>query len=511
MSTAPDGVDPSRYTDGRERYVNFAEDVLGLQLAETQKEILRALTEHERIVVVSGNGVGKSYTVAIVVLAYLSTNLDSTIMGTSGSYSQFVDAAWRPMKALHRRAKERVGLPGETRDGGQPELRIDDEWYAKIVSPRDPSELEGRHARNMMVVIEEADKPYIDERHFDSAGSTITDSNDRMLAVANPPEDEANIIYEKMEDDRWHTIQFSSFDSHNVKVDAGERDAEKIPGLVDLETIKEDWEAWNAEPWPGIEEARSAHKRRNDLDARWYRRRAGVIPPEAAGAHRPFTIDDVKDAWKRGGSVHQLDPATVEATGVDVARSGGDETIAATVHGDDVTIRYEEQGTDHVSQAEALTDELENDAGVPISVDAVGEGSGLADMLHQRFPAVVRFNAGGEPFDGGEFYDKWAEGLALLGQWLRDGGRIHDRKLREELLVAARTLEYEERHLASRGATGTDVLKLTSKSKLKERLGRSPDRLDAVYMAVWAGDVNDRLQSRRQQRDDDSGGAVTHL
>lgn len=489
MSAVRDG-DLSRYTEGRDRYVNFAEDVLGLQLAETQKEILRALTEHERILVVSGNGVGKSYTVAVVILAYLSTNLDATIMGTSGSYSQFVDAAWRPMKALHRKAKARVGLPGEARDGGQPELRIDDEWYAKIVSPRDPSELEGRHAKHMMVVIEEADKPYIDGRHFDSAGSTITDANDRMLAVANPPEDEANVVYEKMEDDRWHTIQFSSFDSHNVQVDAGEATGEKIPGLVDLETIKEDWEAWNSEPWPGLEEARTAHEDRDDLDTRWYRRRAGVIPPEGADAHRPFTIDDVKAAWERGGGIHQVAPVEVEASAVDVARAGGDETIAASVHGDDITIRYEEQGTDHTQQADELTDTFRKDVNTEArAVDAVGEGSGLADMLRERFPDVIRFNAGGEPVDDTEFYDCWAEGLHLFGQWLREGGRIHDRRLREEALVAARTLEYEERHLASRGTNGTEVLKLTPKSKLKERLGRSPDRLDAAYMAVWARDA----------------------
>ncbi|ELY96651.1 hypothetical protein C484_00685 [Natrialba taiwanensis DSM 12281] len=42
--------------------------------------------------------------------------------------------------------------------------------------------------------------------------------------------------------------------------------------------------------------------------------------------------------------------------------------------------------------------------------------------------------------------------------------------------------------MASRGHNGADVLKLTSKSKLKDRLGRSPDLLDAAYMAVWARD-----------------------
>lgn len=486
MTTIPDGVDPSRYTNGRDRYVHFAQEVLGLELGRVQKEILRALTEHDRILVVSGNGVGKSYTAAVAMLAYLATNVQATILGTSGSYSQFVDAAWRPLKRLHSQAQDRVGLPGTAREGGQPELRIDDEWYAKIVSPRDPGDLEGRHAEHMLVVVEEADKAYITQEHFDSAGSSITDSNDRMLAVANPPTDESNVVYDKMQSDRWHTIQFSSFDSRNVRVDAGEHDGPKIPGLIDTETIREDWEAWNAEPWPGLEAARDAHERRTDLDERWYRRRAGVIPPAAASAYRPISRSAVESAF-----VTQLgEPeAPPEATAVDVARAGGDETVAKSVTGTRLWTRYAEQGTDHMSQADALQDELGSDRQHPIAVDAVGEGSGLADILQQRLGRVIRFNAGGTPAEGAEFYDCWSEGLYHLGQWLDDGGQFADRRLREELLVAARTVEFEERHMASRGQSGAEVLKATPKSELKDRLGRSPDHLDAAMMAVWARDA----------------------
>lgn len=485
-------IDLSRYTDGPDRYVKFAEEVLRVDLTAQQRELLRALAEHRRVIVMSGNGPGKSFGVAIAKLAFLVTNLNSTVLGTSGSYSQYVDAVWRPMKTLH--GELNAALPvdlGSPNDGGQPTLEIEDDWFAKVVSPRDPGDLEGRHAEHMLVIIEEADKAYITEEHFDSAGSSITDGNDRMLAICNPPEDEANPVYERLESDRWHTIQFSSLDAHNVRVDAGEIDAEKIPGVVGLEMIREDWEAWNDEPWPGLEEARCVSDPdhpdfRDDLDARWYRRRAGVVPPAGARAHRPFTKTDVEAAWERDPQYY---PAEPEAWAVDVARAGGDETVAGSVFGDQLELPYTAQGTDHVDQAEAITQTFQDYDVAPSAVDAVGEGSGLADMLSSRFPDVVRFNAGGEPCDAKSFYDCWAEGLHLLGQWLQDGGTIDDRKLYEELLVAARTLEFEERHLASRGHSGSKVLKLTPKSTLKERLGRSPDRLDAAMMTIWARDA----------------------
>lgn len=488
MSTTtapPENPDPDRYTEGPDRYIRFAEEVLGVRLTELQREILRALVEHERVLAVGANGVGKSYTVAVGMLSYLATNLDSLVIGTSGSYSQFVDAAWRPLKSLHKTASRRVGLPGTARDGGQPELRLGEEWYAKIVSPRDPGDLEGRHAAHTLVVIEEADKQYITPEHFDSAGSLITDGNDRMLAVANPPEDEADVVYDKMQSDRWHTIRFSSFDAQPVRVELGEATGEKIRGLLDVDTLRDDWEAWNAEDWPGLEAARTAHERRDDLDSRWYRRRAGIIPPAGASAHRPFDRAAVEAAWDRNPSE---ETSMAQAFAVDVARSGGDETVAAAVHGDALRLPYAESGTDHMAQADTLTDRLQAQ-GAPLAVDAVGEGSGLADILNQRFGGVIRYKAGGTPAEATAYDDCWAEAAAAFGQWLADGGSIDDRRLREELLVAARTLEYEERHLASRGRDGAEVLRLTSKSEVKDRLGRSPDRLDAAFMAVWARDA----------------------
>ncbi|WP_435065878.1 hypothetical protein [Halobaculum sp. EA56] len=492
MSTstpAPSDVDLSRYTDGEDRYVRFAREVLGINLAAQQEQILRSLATNQRTVIMSGNGPGKSFGVAIAKLAFLFTNPGATVLGTSGSYSQYVDAVWRPMKSLHSRLEERLPVDlGSPTDGGQPTLELETDWFAKVVSPRDPGDLEGRHADAVLVVIEEADKAYIGDEHFDSAGSSVTDADDRMLAICNPPRDESNAVYDRLESDRWETIQFSTLESHNVRVDAGELEAEKIPGITDLDTIRDDWVEWNAADWPGIEQARAWSDPdhpdfREDLDERWYRRRAGVIPPAAAAAHRPIERADVKAAWERT-------PATVtdepQASAVDVARSGADDTVASSVFEQLLSIRYEQPGDTHTAQRDDLTDTFGGDDDHVIAVDSLGEGSGLADMLEERFPEVIRFGAGKEPAAPEAYYSCWEEGLDLLGDWLANGGSIEDRKLYEELLIVARTVEFEERHYASRG---TEVLKATaSKSDIKDRLGRSPDRLDAAYMAVWARD-----------------------
>lgn len=519
-------MNPANYTSGDDRYVRFGEDFLNRRIAEAQRTILEAVVNHQRVIIVSGNGPGKSYAVAMLKLGFLFTNPDSIVLGTSGSYSQYVDTMWKPMETMFKRAKEQYGLPGKAIGGQQPQLKIDTEWYAKVVSPRDPGELEGRHGPDVLVVIEEADKRFITEEHFDSGGSSVTDMNDRMVAVANPPEDESNIVYEKMQSDRWHVIQFDSFESHNAQIDMGDLADEKIPGLVDLITIADDWEAWNGVSWPlvednypgeypgievlkqevedgeleeeqlvewlrpGAEIARYAHEERTDLDTRWYRRRAGVIPPDSATVHRPFTVADVQDAFNRLDAPPGHVPKGI---GIDVARKGGDFNVVVEVIGPFIHVKDRWQGLDHVENEQRIKDMAQDWRGVPLAIDANAEGSGLADNVLSWHDPGIRFDAGSKPADESAFYCKWDEGLYEMGKFLRDEGALTNRFLREELMMAARTVRYEEKYYSSRD---TEVFKATPKDKVKEAVGRSPDVLDAAYMAVWAARGNAERRER---------------
>lgn len=476
----------STYVQGEERYVRFAEDVLGLNLAEVQKKILRAVTQNKHIVIVSGNGVGKSFTISVLNLAFLYTNPESTVLMTSGSYSQMEEATFKPMTRMVKEARS-SGIPLDgTVKKSPPRIEFEDnpEHYFRCISGKYPDNLEGRHNERILVVVDEADKPDISHEHFDSAQSSITDDKDRMVVIGNPPRDESNSLCDLMDDPRWEVIQFSSFDSHNVQVDAGLVDGEKLPGLVDLQQVREDWESWNRSEWPGLEEAMNSSGNEN-LDERWHRRRLGEIPPENSQSVRPFYVEDVASAENRWDDVDDA-PSEYDAYGVDVARGGGDRTviIGATPNRVDVLANVESPGS-HTVNERLVRRHIPEETRTPVIIDAIGEGSGLADTLGREYN-VTRFKSSEKAKQRKKYRDKRTEALAEFGKWLDDGALEPQTELASEIRAASRHIELEEKRLTS-GVTW----KATSKSELKKSksLGRSPDLLDAATLAAWGLNV----------------------
>ena len=453
----PDAVKPLDEYTGRNKYVNWIEDYLGIILTEVQKEIIYTIQENQRTVIVAGNGVGKTYTLACFSLAYLFVNYPTSVLATSGTYQKLRRTYCRPVDNLHSNAT--VPLPGRYLRSNPPRIVIDDEaevfWEA--ASATDAGELEGVHNKYTLAIVEEADKPNVDEEIFDSLSSLLTDSNDKLVAVANPPKDETNVVYDKMEDPNWATIQPSSFDSHNVKLEMEHPDpyvrdedgeivieettgdwklkdsvrAQMIPEMVTLSQIRQDWKAWNGEKWPGAETAMKSDDR-DDLDVRWYRRRLGTIPPQSADALRPFTPEDVEDAYNRDPEHVSRHPAGL---GWDVARGKGesaDYNALAGVWGRRLDILDYWRVGDHVRNEQKVRGLMEEDSwNCPLLIDVVGVGSEAADRVKRWYPNTDRFNASAKAIDEATYANRWTEGMVLLGEFLRDGGVISSRRLRE--------------------------------------------------------------------------------
>ncbi|ELY91464.1 hypothetical protein [Natrialba taiwanensis] len=480
---------------GNNRYARFIGDWLGLERTEVLDDIAESLDEHGQTLVVGGNGLGKSYDASALGIAALYCNPNTVVPITAGNGDTLKNSIWKPIKSLWRNSE----LPGDYKDNDRSlHTGFDDEWFLECHSPKYPDDLEGDHNANVIYIIEEADKPGLTAEHIDSARSTLAEG-DHILVLCNPPTDETNIVYELEQRDSWNVLRYPTWESRNARADRGLTDRPKIGGLSGVGKMKDDWAEYHDEEWPGIDQViewsspyltedgeptvretvaeEDNPDFRTDLHEKWYKRRAGVMPPQGASKWRPFSISDVRAAYKRT----EFRDGACNTAGLDVARSN-DETVLSGKHGQHIRVHYNEKGTNHVKQKEAIRAELLDLNGPEIAVDAVGEGSGLADELDMHFSSVHRFSNGATARDDEEYRDCWAEALALFGEFLDNGGVIHNDRLREELMAAARVVEFDDKTLRSRGG---DVIEATPKEEIKEQLGHSPDYLDSALMANW--------------------------
>lgn len=504
--------------------IEWARREAELTLSPTQRELFQAVKDgHDQILYLSGNGVGKTAGVTALAAWFFHCFYNSFTLLTSGNYDILTDMSFPFLKSM-RRTLTAKGWKSEKREQSPRLQRPDfDQWLLRYISPRYPENLQGRHGRRSMVVIEEADKPDISRKHIDSAGTTATDARDLMVVVANPPEDRGNVVYDLMEDPNWFTIQFSSFDSPNVQLELGADDPglERIPGLVTLDRIKRDWERYNRRPWPGAEAAAQSHPdlagpgEWANLDPRWYRVRLGKMPPGGSGTLRPFYETDVEaavDRWEPWMAseqqalpvqelnrlpgdadpadarelVEDMEPHVIGGRGMDIARGGGDRTVIVDRRVDGVlNVQVETQPGDHTLNDRYVDAAMEvGKLAGWFHIDALGEGSGTADRARKKYPGVRRFQASTDAEEDTEYYDARTEAMVHLGDMLRDGELVvpPNGSLEQELRQASRVLKLEERHL--RAAT---VLNLKGKDELKKPnwLGRSPDVLDAAALACY--------------------------
>lgn len=487
---------------------------LGYTLSDTQKTILNACNEENRILVWSGNGTGKTAGVMMAAYWFITTRWNAVGLVTSGNFPVLNDTSAPFLESIHQRAQQLMPdlAAAATWKNSPAQIDFDDfpEWFLRFRSPRKPKNLEGRHGRRAFVVIDEADKGDVTEAHFSSATSTASSEQDVVVAIANPPEDRSDISYQKWKSDRWKTIEFSSFDSHNVQRTLGELpeddDRGSIPGLVDLNLVIEDYESWNGYDWPGADEARKAvvldeagrrianpdHDR--DLDPRWYRKRLGVLPPAGQGTLRPFYthhVDDAVERYRQAAASGRLPvrPGRVPAVqvGTDIARDGGDRTVAIARYEQPkvLDVVLDQRPRDHEVNFSILEDMDINtiERRGPWAIDANGEGSGVADRLRAARPGVKRFDGGEHADEDDRWYNRATEAYAHLGQFLKEGGMVApNTDLEKELRAASRVLTLNEKQL--RGGT---TLHATGKDTLKkaEHLGRSPDMMDAAALACY--------------------------
>jgi len=437
--------------------VTFVDDVItfpdGGQLASYQATELSDLGEHRKVAVRAPRGSGKTMPAALAFWWFACTRelaaQDWKILTTAGSWPQLAKYLWPEIRKWSNRMDwERIGLP-KPRIGHElltNELKwAHGEGFARAA--KDPDLIEGAHATNMLVIIDEGKS--VEDAIWDSIeGYFANPGNHYVLALSVPGAPVgrfADIHHRKKGFDDWHPI--------HVTLDEAVREGR----------VTREWADARLAQWGHDSVMYQCH-----VLAEFGGSEDGVIP-----------LAWIEAAVERGkDSTAELRPHRI---GVDVADTGDDQTVFAYINEDGVYRLERVTEGDVVDHANKLTSRTVK--GTRIVVDSIGVGAGtLAQAKKLGLDAVgfvasertTRLDRTGEFGFINKRAAAWWNLRELLDPELGDGICLPDDA---ELLGDLSAPKWME-------AAGGRI-QVESKADIRKRLGRSTDVGDACVQGMW--------------------------
>lgn len=415
----------------------FLPEVLGVQhLTPDQISIARSFNANKRTAVPSGHGVGKTFIAAALVIQFLVTNYRSRVITTAPTWFQVENLLWREIAGLWRAAKYPLG--GTV---NKTSIEIDPQWVAIGISTTDSTRFQGTHAPRVGIIFDEATgiPPFI----WDAAESLAVSPDDRLLAVGNPT-DPSSRFKNACDSGLWNVVELSSENHPNVV-----EGRSVIPGAVTREWCEERLQDYGGKDTP------------------LYRARVLGKWPEQ-GDDTLISLAHVEAAVGRWTEPEGYP----SATGTDVARFGNDETVLIAIYdAGRVGLPIVRQGQDTMATAGMI----KSLGCISNAVDDTGLGGGVTDRLREQGHPVTPVNFGEKAWDEARFVNRPSELWWMLREALQAGTMAlpEDRRLMADLT----NVKY--------GFDSSGRIKLESKADVKKRLGRSPDRGDALAIA-WS-------------------------
>ncbi|MFO0451832.1 MAG: terminase large subunit domain-containing protein [Pseudomonadota bacterium] len=437
---APELPGAPAFTEFRDDPVRFAQEVLGMESpvrlstgSPYQWEILEAVRDHERVVVRTGHGTGKTTALAAAALWWLLTRPDSKVVWCAPNWTrQVIRTGFGAIGYRIRRA--RVPLPLIQTKGSVTVDGFGDEWSIFGVPATEPDRIEGVHADGGVLLIMDETKG-IRQDVYDALQGALTGGEDSRLVMASTPGAPQGAFYRACTDDSgfWKQIHVSGKDSSRVS-----------PTYI----------------------ASQAHQ--YGVDSAFYQVRVkGEFADAEEGQLFSFALLERATAAK-------VEPGPM-ALGVDVARSvAGDQNAVCVARGGQVEKFVLWRSPDLMATVAKVVDVAAVALPQRVTVDAGGVGAGVADRLRQlRFP-VSQVQFGGGARDTTRFRNRRAELYWSLRELLEQG-RVSlpdDDELVADLLAIRYRFTQDGR------------IELAPKDEIRQKLGRSPDRADALALAL---------------------------
>jgi len=468
----------------------WARDVIdwgdGNGLTPYQNDIFDALPVRHRVAVRGPHGLGKTGMAAIAVLWFATTReaagIDWKIITTASAWRHLSVYLWPEIKKWSRRIKwDVLGRPpfSELTELLMLNLKLDN-GAASAVASHKPELIEGAHADSLFYLIDEG--KVVPDGTWDAIEGAFsggrTDGLPEAFALAistpGPPAGRFYDIHKRapgLED--WWTRHVT------------------LAEAIAAGRISPEWAEQRARQW-GVDSAMYANRVLGEFQAS---DEDSVIPLA--------WVEAAIDRWHQWDTDGRPPLDGRRYTGVDVARFGGDSTVFAHRHGVAITeleLHDREDTMQTTARVQAATG-TGDAARVPV-VDSMGVGGGVVDRLRELGVPVLAYTGAAK-----------TKGRTRDGEWgfnnCRSAAYWRLRELLDPAFDARLMLPPDELLISDLTTPTWDVttgvppkIKVEAKDSVVARLGRSPDRGDAVAMAMFAESLAaSSLQSPAKQRE----------
>lgn len=447
--------------------VQWAEDH-GIHLTNAQKELLRSVVDNKRTAARACHEVGKSFAVSVLMLCWIDTyKYDSFVLWTAPTYPQVDAIIGRELRTL------------------QSKLKLDDievlenneiKYRGRMVGQgRKPAEhnkqgFSGLHARHPLVILDEGGS--LSQQMFDSAETVIGNENGRLVTIGNPDNPIAYFRGLFKPESSFHQIKIDAYHSPNFTEEQTEhtplvREYMKKHNIpYSTEWVPDElrdvlFHPSTAEEWimkHGVESAYVASK----INAEF--------PESSADSVFPYEL--IENAT--GVVDNKSKPRCLS---VDVGAGGVDETAAYSIRKDgSVILEFVEPQSDLMRLSDRISRWWHKNQDCFVVVDANGIGEGVYSRLKQLGVRVRGFYSQTSARDSKTYVNARSEAAFQTARAMQNNLitiDLHDDQLRSELPSISKKMDNRNRY------------KLVGKQEMKEQGIASPNRVDALTMAVW--------------------------
>lgn len=465
----------------------FTSQILGDNLWGKQKDIIKEIQNNDTTVA-SCHGAGKSFIASRIVLHTMSVHPGTQVITTAPTDRQVKNILWKEIRTGHKNANIPLGGKVLTQ-----QLQVDDDWFALGFATDDTNQFQGFHAKRILVIADEA--AGVSEAIFNGIDGITSGANSRILYIGNPTS-RVGRFYESHRDKDFSHFSISAFDTPNfTKYGITYEDIinntwqQKLLGAFNIDAKKMTKDIWEDEiqnklPYPQLVTPKWVAERYEKWGAEsalFQAKVLGKFPEDEEFTIIPVYIwkgAQADEDWPEIDDIHDC------RIGLDVARFGGDASCIVINVNEKIVEKRTLRKMD-TTKVTNWTDRIIRDKfkkvnnwkDIPINVDVIGVGGGVADQLRNNkgYTNVTDLVVSEKAKEDSKFINKRAEMYWNARQGMKDGIYtigIHDEDLENQIT----SIRYE---------FNNGRVKVEAKEKIRKRIGESPDEADGTCMALY--------------------------